>query len=142
MMVDDPVKRVDNMTMDAALEARVPFLDADLVELAAACPAELKLADGGKGILKEIGRKVLPGGLVDRPKGYFPVPGLVHLDTATVAVARDVLCAPEARQRGLLRADLVERLLAEPNAHRLPTGGNLLWQVTVLEWWLQQHLDG
>jgi asparagine synthase (glutamine-hydrolysing) len=44
MLVDDPVKRVDNMTMSWGLEARVPFLDHELVELAAACPPELKLA--------------------------------------------------------------------------------------------------
>ncbi len=44
MLVEDPVKRVDNMIMARGLEARVPFLDHDLVELAAACPPELKLA--------------------------------------------------------------------------------------------------
>ena len=53
MLVDDPVKRVDNMTMAWGLEARVPFLDHEFVELAAACPPELKLAHGGKGVLKE-----------------------------------------------------------------------------------------
>src|SRR3954449_4157860 len=55
MLVDDPVKRVDNMTMAWGLEARVPFLDHELVELAGRIPPELKLADGGKGVLK-IGR--------------------------------------------------------------------------------------
>ena len=60
MLVDDPVKRVDNMTMAWGLEARTPFLDHELVELAAACPPELKLADGGKGVLKEAARRVLP----------------------------------------------------------------------------------
>ena len=45
MLVDDPVKRVDNMTMAWGLEARTPFLDHELVELAAACPPELKLAE-------------------------------------------------------------------------------------------------
>ena len=49
MLVDDPVKRVDNMTMAWGLEARTPFLDHELVELAAACPPELKLADGRQG---------------------------------------------------------------------------------------------
>ncbi|HJX43642.1 MAG TPA: N-acetylglutaminylglutamine amidotransferase, partial [Geodermatophilus sp.] len=60
MLVDDPVKRVDNMSMAWGLEARVPFLDHDLVGLAAACPPELKLAQGGKGVLKEIGRRIIP----------------------------------------------------------------------------------
>ena len=38
MLVDDPVKRVDNMTMACGLEARVPFLDHELVELAGRIP--------------------------------------------------------------------------------------------------------
>ncbi|MDQ2650789.1 MAG: N-acetylglutaminylglutamine amidotransferase, partial [Actinomycetota bacterium] len=45
LMPDDPVKRVDNMTMAWSLEARVPFLDHELVELAATCPPELLLAE-------------------------------------------------------------------------------------------------
>ena len=44
MLVDDPVKRVDTMTMAWGLEARVPFLDHDFVELAAMCPTDLELA--------------------------------------------------------------------------------------------------
>jgi asparagine synthase (glutamine-hydrolysing) len=52
LITDDPVKRVDNMTMAWGLEARVPFLDHELVELAARMPPELKLASGGKHILK------------------------------------------------------------------------------------------
>ena len=60
MLVDDPVKRVDNMTMAWGLEARVPFLDHELVELAARMPAEYKLAAEGKGVLKEAARDVIP----------------------------------------------------------------------------------
>jgi len=79
MLVDDPVKRVDNMTMAFGLEARVPFLDHELVELAARIPSRHKLAHGGKGILKEAARQVIPSEVIDRPKGYFPVPALKHL---------------------------------------------------------------
>ncbi|MFP3632295.1 asparagine synthase-related protein, partial [Burkholderia sp. SIMBA_045] len=76
LMIDDPVKRLDNMSMAWGIEARVPFLDQDLVELAAACPPGLKTSQGGKGILKNLGRRLLPKEVVDRPKGYFPVPAL------------------------------------------------------------------
>ena len=48
MLVDDPVKRVDNMTMAWSLEARVPFLDHELVELAARVPPIMKVSDDGK----------------------------------------------------------------------------------------------
>ena len=58
MLIDDPVKRVDTMTMAWGLEARVPFLDHELRRPAAACPADLKLADGGKGVLKNASQRI------------------------------------------------------------------------------------
>ncbi|MEU4639091.1 N-acetylglutaminylglutamine amidotransferase [Micromonospora sp. NPDC023814] len=139
MLTDDPVKRVDNMTMAHGLEARVPFLDHEFVELAASCPPELKLAQGGKGVLKEIGRRVLPHEVIDRPKGYFPVPGLTHLEGKLLDRVRDALSAPEARRRDLFRADYVDALLADPNAELTPLNGNKLWQLGLLEMWLQSH---
>ena len=71
---DDPVKRVDNQTMAWGLEARVPFLDHELVELAGRIPARHKLAQGGKGVLKEAARQVLPADVIDRI-ALRPVPG-------------------------------------------------------------------
>ncbi|MEU2055901.1 N-acetylglutaminylglutamine amidotransferase [Streptomyces bungoensis] len=139
MMIDDPVKRVDNMTMDWGLEARVPFLDHELVELAAACPPGLKLADGGKGILKAAGRKVLPAEVVDRPKGYFPVPAIKHMAGPVLQRVREALTAPEAKERGVFRQSHVAELLEAPNAHRTRRGANTLWQVALLEIWLQTH---
>ncbi|WP_073947777.1 N-acetylglutaminylglutamine amidotransferase [Streptomyces kebangsaanensis] len=139
MMVDDPVKRVDNMTMDWGLEARVPFLDHELVELAAACPPGLKLADGGKGVLKAAGRRVLPREVVDRPKGYFPVPAIKHMAGPVLQRVRETLHAPEARTRGIFRRSCVDELLAAPDTHRTRRGANALWQVALLEIWLQTH---
>lgn len=139
MLVDDPVKRVDNMTMAWGLEARVPFLDHELVELAAACPPELKLADGGKGVLKEAGRKLLPHEVVDRPKGYFPVPAIRHMAGPVLERVREALEAPEAKQRGLFQESYVTELLAAPDEHRTNRGANALWQIALLEIWLQTH---
>jgi asparagine synthase (glutamine-hydrolysing) len=139
MLVDDPVKRVDNMTMAWGLEGRVPFLDHELVELAAACPPELKLAQGGKGVLKDAARGVVPDAVIDREKGYFPVPALIHLEGPFLELVEEALRSPQARARGLFRPDYVERLLAAPNSERTPLGGNKLWQLGVLELWLQSH---
>ena len=103
MLVDDPVKRVDNMTMAWGLEGRVPFLDHELVELAATCPPELKTAHDGKGVLKEAARKVIPHEVIDRPKGYFPVPALKHLAGPYLDLVRDALhSAAAARPRPVL----------------------------------------
>ena len=139
LMPDDPVKRVDNMAMAWGVEARVPFLDQDLVELVAACPPELKSDQNGKGLLKDIGREVLPLEVVDRKKGYFPVPALTRLDGEVLDLLRATMTSPAARRRGLLRRDYVDDLLADPNGHATKAGGNELWHLGVLELWLQQH---
>jgi asparagine synthase (glutamine-hydrolysing) len=139
MLVDDPVKRVDNMTMAWGLEARVPFLDHELVELAARIPAELKVGQGGKHVLKEAARRVVPAEVIDRPKGYFPVPALKYLRGPFLALVRDVLEQPAARERALFRRDWIDRLLADPEAHITPLGGSKLWQAALLEFWFQTH---
>ena len=130
MLVDDPVKRVDNMTMAWGLEGRVPFLDHELVELAATCPPELKTAYDGKGVLKEAARKVIPHEVIDRPKGYFPVPALKHLAGPVPRPGRATPCTvPAARDRGLFTADAVDGMLADPNGNLTPLRGNPLWQI-------------
>ncbi len=142
MLVDDPVKRVDNMTMAWGLEGRVPFLDHELVELAATCPPELKTAYDGKGVLKEAARRVIPHEVIDRPKGYFPVPALKHLAGPYLDLVRDALHGEGARSRGLFNPTEVDRLLAEPNGYLTPLRGNPLWQLGLLELWLAHHVDG
>ena len=139
MLVDDPVKRVDNMTMAWGLEGRVPFLDHELVELAATCPPELKTAHDGKGVLKQAARQVIPSEVIDRPKGYFPVPALTHLQGPYLELVRDALYAPAAKERGLFAPEAVDRLLADPNGRLTPLRGNELWQLALLELWLQKH---
>ncbi|MDO3402862.1 N-acetylglutaminylglutamine amidotransferase [Mycolicibacterium neoaurum] len=142
MLVDDPVKRVDNMTMAWGLEGRVPFLDHELVELAATCPPHLKTAYEGKGVLKEAARKVIPHEVIDRPKGYFPVPALKHLAGPYLDLVRDALHSDGARSRGLFDKTEVDRLLADPNGYHTPLRGNPLWQLGLLELWLAHHVDG
>jgi asparagine synthase (glutamine-hydrolysing) len=139
MLVDDPVKRVDNMTMAWGLEARVPFLDHELVELAARIPAVEKLRDGGKGILKDVARQIIPSEVIDRPKGYFPVPALKYLDGPYLSMARDALKSDKARMRGLFREDYIDDLLANPRERMTPLQGSELWQAATLELWFESQ---
>lgn len=139
MLVEDPVKRVDNMTMAWGLEARVPFLDHELVELAARIPPEHKLRDGGKGVLKDVARRVVPHEVIDRKKGYFPVPALKYIQGPYLELVRDALTSQAARQRSIFRSDYLERLFAAPTEHITPLRGSELWQAAVLELWLQAN---
>ncbi|CEA04249.1 asparagine synthase [Pseudomonas saudimassiliensis] len=136
MLVEDPVKRVDNMTMAWGLEARVPFLDHELVELSARIPGRFKLPGDGKYVLKEAARQVIPAAVIDRPKGYFPVPGLKYLQGSTLDWVRDSLTSERARERGLFNSDYVDTLLRNPLDHITPLRGSKLWQLAVLDLWL------
>ncbi|MBD7977566.1 N-acetylglutaminylglutamine amidotransferase [Serpens gallinarum] len=138
MLVDDPVKRVDNMTMAWGLEARTPFLDYRVAELSARIPARFKLPDGGKYVLKEAARQVLPAQVIDRPKGYFPVPGLKHLQGATLDWVRELLLDP-SQDRGLFEPQMLDRLLSDPHGQLTPLRGSKLWQLAALNLWLSEH---
>jgi asparagine synthase (glutamine-hydrolysing) len=142
LITDDPVKRVDNMTMAWGLEARVPFLDHELLELAAQLPPELKLASGGKHILKQIARGCLPAKVIDRPKGYFPMPALKFVRGDFLELMRTTLDSRACRERGLFNRSYVEKLLAAPESYFTRLQGSKLWHLALLELWLQRNVDG
>ena len=139
MLVDDPVKRVDTMTMAWGLEARVPFLDHDFVELAAMLPdrAETGLA-AARACSKKRPRSRLPAEVIDRTKGYFPVPGIRHLNGPMLEMVRDALTNDAARNRGLYRPGNARGVVGgtKRHAHRA-AARTRLWQLAVLEMWLQ-----
>jgi asparagine synthase (glutamine-hydrolysing) len=141
LIVDDPVKRVDNMTMAWGLEARVPFLDHQLVELAARCPPEFKLRDGGKYPLKAMARGLLPDSVIDRPKGYFPMPALKYVRGEFFHFMRDILHSQACRERGIYDRAYVDLLLAAPEMHHTRLQGSKLWHLALLELWLQLNVD-
>jgi len=141
LIVDDPVKRVDNMTMAWGLEARVPFLDHELVEVAAQCPPELKMRIGGKFPLKALARGRLPDSVIDRPKGYFPVPALKFVRGEFLGLMRDVLDSRACRERGIFAREYIDMLLQAPEMHHTRLRGSKLWHLALLELWLQRHVD-
>ncbi|MDI1244829.1 MAG: N-acetylglutaminylglutamine amidotransferase, partial [Rhodoferax sp.] len=143
LIVDDPVKRVDNMPMAWGLEVRTPFLDHELVQLAAHMPPGLKLKEGGKFPLKAISRGLIPDTVIDRPKGYFPVPALKYVRGPFLDMMRGILMSEACLKRGLYQRDYVDKLLAAPEApeHFTRINGSKLWHLALLEWWLQVHVD-
>ena len=146
LIVDDPVKRVDNMTMAWGLEARVPFLDHELVELAMSMPSAMKLGPNGddhKYVLKRIARGLIPDAVIDRPKGYFPMPALKYVRGEFLDFMHGILDTQACRNRGLFNRAYVDKLLASPDdpAHFTRLQGSKLWHLALLELWLQRNVD-
>ena len=88
-------------------------------------------------MLKRASRGIVPDEVIDRTKGYFPVPAIRQLDGPYLERVRDALTDPAARSRDLFRHDAVERMLADPNTQRTNLGSNALWQLALIEMWLQ-----
>lgn len=108
--------RVDKITMSTSVEARVPFLDQDLVAFGMKLPLDMRLRGGiGKYLLKKALRGVLPDEIIDRPKMGFGAPVREWLTGPFGAYARDRLLGSRT---GLFDLEVVRRLLDEHVGHQ------------------------
>mgnify|MGYP001193807829 FL=1 len=140
-IIDDPVKRVDNMTMSHALEARVPYLDIDLIKFMLSVKSEKKIANGDKYLLKQVSEKYLTNEIINREKFYFPVPPLKIIKDKFFDYCKATLNSEAATQRNLFNNDYIANLLENPNNYFTNLNGNELWHFTLLERWLQLNID-
>ena len=141
LIVDDPVKRVDNMTMAWGLEARVPFMDTELVEWALCIPPALKMREEGKYTLKKISRGLLPNSVIDRKKGYFPMPALKYIQGEFLEFMSDILLSTACRNRGIFDELYVKKVIDSPREYMTALNGSRLWHLALLEYWMQLNLD-
>ncbi len=141
LIVDDPVKRVDNMTMAWGLEARVPFLDTELVEWALKMPANLKMKEKGKYPLKKIARELLPSSVIDRKKGYFPMPALKHVQGDFLEFMSDILTSSACLNRGIFNQNYVNKVINSPRDYMTALNGSRLWHLALFEFWMQINVD-
>ena len=141
LVVDDPVKRVDNMTMAWGLEARVPFLDHDLIEASVKIDPRLHLKRNGKNILKAISDNLLPRDIISRKKGYFPMPALKYIRGEYYDFVCDILNSRKCNNRNLYNRKYIEKLLKMPNNYKTAIDGNKLWHAAATELWFQENLD-
>jgi asparagine synthase (glutamine-hydrolysing) len=132
----------DRMSMAASLEARVPFLDHELVEFAARVPPAANLRGfGGKQLLKDAVRDRLPASIVDRRKQGFPVPFDRWLQRDFALPVRRLLLSEAALSRGWFRPERVGELL-DAHAAARAYFARQIWALLSLELWARIFLDG
>ncbi len=141
LVVDDPVKRVDNMTMAWGLEARVPFMDYKLVEHALSMPPNFKMLNKGKHPLKQIAKGILPNSVIERKKGYFPMPALKYVRGEFLDFMSDILTSSKCINRGVFNQAFIAKVINKPQNYMTALDGSRLWHLALLEYWLQINID-
>jgi asparagine synthase (glutamine-hydrolysing) len=136
----DLLTKIDIATMAYALEARSPFLDHELMQFAAAIPADLKLRGREKKwILREALRRWLPDDLIDRPKQGFSVPLASWLRNDLSGYVRDVLLDPGSLGRGYFRPEMVKTAI-ERQADGAEDEAKRVWALLMLELWHREFV--
>jgi asparagine synthase (glutamine-hydrolysing) len=127
--------------MAANLEVRVPFLNFEMVELAARMPPELKLRGlKRKYILKRVAEKLLPKELVWRKKAGFGAPIRSWLRGPLRPMVDDLLSEETVQRRGLFKPREVQRIIAANLSGR--EDYNLqVFQLLNLELWMRTFMD-
>lgn len=138
----DILTKVDVASMAHGLEARSPFLDHHVVELAARMPIELKLKGGrGKRILTETFADLLPPSIRARPKMGFGVPVARWFRRELKEFVTGHLLDRSCLDRGYFVESEIRRLVDEHVEERFDHGARL-WSLLVLELWHRTWIDG
>jgi asparagine synthase (glutamine-hydrolysing) len=132
----------DRLSMAHGLEARVPFLDNELVEIARRVPARLKYNErGGKQILRDAMQDFLPGEITAKKKQGFSPPDGSWYRGPTMDYIREILLDPRSLERGYFEPDFIVRMLEE-HLHGRVNHRLLIWSLLCFEWWNRLFIDG
>lgn len=138
-LVDQLLLLQDKMSMAVSLEARVPFLDHELVELAASIPVRIRMARGElKSLLKKVAQRYLPRECIYRPKKGFAAPVEAWLRGPLRAQVEEALAPEAVRARGFFEVDFVEWMKRSFYESRVDLSVPI-YQAFLLEIWLRAH---
>lgn len=133
---DDVLVKVDRATMSIGLEARVPLLDREVVELGARLPMATKIRDGvGKWALREVLARRVPRALHDRPKSGFGIPIATWLRGPLRPWAEDLLAPAALAATPIVDTAAVRAAFDEHLSGRRDRSYEL-WDVLMLVGWL------
>lgn len=134
--------KVDRASMAVGLEARSPFLDRRVIELAFTLPLEMRIHGRHKKYLvRRLLREYLPADLVERPKQGFTAPVAHWLRNTLREELESRLSAEMIVKRGFFDPKRVQ-ILVQEHLGGTHDHAQLLWALLVLEWWIAQQLEG
>jgi asparagine synthase (glutamine-hydrolysing) len=134
-LAENILPKIDAMSMASSLEARVPYLDNEVLDLALAIPSELKLRRGvRKWILRQAFAGRLPPQILRRGKEGFSMPMKNWLNQQWNPLMHELLSADNLARDGLFDARYVARLMREHET-RAHNHSHLLWALMVFQLW-------
>jgi asparagine synthase (glutamine-hydrolysing) len=137
-LVDNCLIKVDRMSMACSIEARVPLLDKDVVELAFRMPSELKYSDNEtKILLKRVAARHVPRDCVYRPKQGFSIPIKSWLKDEFRDLLETYLGPQRIAAGGVFDVAEVTRLKQEHLDNRA-NHSHVLWSLLVFQHWLER----
>ncbi|MEK7178760.1 MAG: asparagine synthase (glutamine-hydrolyzing) [Patescibacteria group bacterium] len=155
--------RLDNSSMGASVEGRVPFIDHAVVEYVSSLPIHYKMRwksdeasrrarllnsdeisdveDTTKYLLRAIGKKFLPPDISNRKKIGFPVPLNAWVESSLKKTARDTLLSPDARSTPLYDRVTLNKLLGDDGASAKSArfSGRDVWALLNIEFWMRAY---
>ena len=140
-LCDNILTKVDRMSMAVSLEARVPYLDVELVELAFSMPASLKVHKGTtKYLLKKVAARHLPEKCVYRPKEGFSIPIKQWLTTTLRPLMEELLDNRKIQEQGIFQAQRVNQLKQE-HYQGTANHSHILWSLMMFHAWQRRWLE-
>ena len=142
LLPDDFLTKVDRASMAFGLEVRPPFLDFELLELAATMPSNMKIRNGSKKwILKQLFESKLPDQLAHRRKQGFELPIDEWLRKQLRGQVNDIVLNTNSELARYIDIKHTQQIY---QAHCRHTGhhGQLLWSLLVLGRWLEHYSGG
>lgn len=134
-LVDNILVKVDRMSMGTSLEARVPFLDHRVVELAFRMPGDIKLkGKDTKHILKRAMKEILPDEIINRDKQGFSIPIKNWLREELRPMMTDLLESSRLNQQGIFNAPFIDALVKE-HLNGTENHSHRLWALMMFQMW-------
>jgi asparagine synthase (glutamine-hydrolysing) len=140
-LVDDLLVKTDRASMAHSLEARVPYLDTVVTNLALALPTRHKVRGLAKKVLlRKAAEPLLPGEIVHGKKRGFSIPAAAWLRGELEPFARETLSPATLRRQGFFAPDAVQRVLDAHVAGREDLSRQL-WGLLAFTLWYERHVE-
>lgn len=137
-LVDDLLVKTDRMSMAHGLEARVPFLDSVVAELALALPTGLKVRGlAKKRLLRRAAEPLIPRQIVRARKRGFSIPAAAWLRGELEPLARELLAPERTASQGFFEPAVARELL-DDHLQRRQDNSRQLWGLMCFSLWAEQ----